>query len=142
MRLEDLRPELNDPEIRGVSLAFLDLVAWRSRMVAELREATGEVLTVTDCNVMLHVFVFGLVDDHGSRTADIVNNLAIPRRTARDSLASWQRLGVIVEEAGRYYPTRACAEVFNERFHDHFRLLARICATFSEYRKAIGRDTP
>lgn len=140
MRPEDLRIELSGPEIEAVSLAFLDLVAWRSRTVAELREATGEhSLTVSDCNVMLHVFVLGLAEDQGSRTADIVNNLGIPRRTARDSLATWERIGVIVKEDGLFYPAAAAATMFNEQFHDHFRLLARICSTFTEYRKAIGR---
>jgi hypothetical protein len=140
MRSEHLRPELGCSEITSVSVAFLDLVSWRSRMVAALREETGEDrLTVTDTNVLLHVFVFGMTDDHGSRVSDITNNLAVPRRTVRDSLAVWERLGVIVREEHRYYPATAAASLYNGWFNEHFRLLSKLCSTFTEYRRAIGR---
>lgn len=138
MQPEHLRPELRvTPESHGVAVAFLDLVSWRSRMVAEMREETGApTLTLSDLNVMLHVFVF---DGDGSREADIIHNLRVPRRTVRDSLSLWERLGMIAREGHLYYPTADCAELFNRWFPDHFRLLSNVCSGFAEYRKSIGR---
>ena len=144
MTPEDLRPELRDPTVKGVAVAFLDLVAWRARMVAELREemdAPG--FNVMHANVLLHVFTFALFDPSGTRAAEVVDNLRAPRRTIRDALAMLERLDLVVKEGSAYYPTAAAAEtVFNSRFDARFRLVAKMCDAFTEYRRAVGRITP
>lgn len=143
MTPKDLRPELRDPKVRGVALAFLDLIAWRARRVAELRNSLGErSLTVMDANVLLHVFTFSLSEPAGTRVAEVVDNLGAPRRTIRDSLALLERLGLIVKEGDAYYSTAATAKLFNDDFEARFRLSAKLCDAFSDYRRGVRRHTP
>lgn len=136
----DLRPELRNPQVKGVAVAFLDLIAWRNRMVVELRAHTGERgLTLQDTNVLLHVFVFGLTGGPGSRPQEIIDNLGAPRRTVRDALAMLERRGLIVREQGLYYPTGETAQLFNERYEARYRLIAKLCDAFADYQRALRR---
>jgi hypothetical protein len=140
MAPEDLRSELrHHPEVKPVAVAFLELMAWRGRLVADMRQSTGDrTLTLLDLDVLLYVFTFGL-DGGGSRVQEIVNSLGAARRTVRDSLARWCRLGFMVQENGLFYPAKPAAESFNEHFDTRFRLIAKICDTFATYQQAIGR---
>lgn len=143
MKPDDLRPELRRPEAKVVAVAFLSLIAWRTRMVAEMRESMGErSLTILDANILLHVFTFGLLGGPGTRAQEIINTLGAPRRTVRDSLALLVRLDLITQEGGLYYPTAATARIFNGDFEDRYRLIARVCDAFADYQRSVGRDTP
>lgn len=137
---DDLRPELRQhPEVKPVAVAFLELMAWRGRFIADMRESTGDrTLTLLDLDVLLYVFTFGL-DGGGSRAQEIINSLGAPRRTVRDSLARWCRLGFLVQDGRQYHPAKPAAALYNAHFETRFRLIAKICDTFSTYRAAIGR---
>lgn len=139
MTLEDLRPELRHPSVKGVAVAFLELMAWRQRLVIDLRQQTGDrTLTALDLDILLHVFTFGL-DGGGSRPQEIINSLGSPRRTIRDALSRWCRLGYLVQEDGLYYPTAVAAASYNEHFEARYRLVAKICDGFADFSRAIGR---
>jgi hypothetical protein len=141
MTENDLRPELRTPEVHGVAVAFLDMVSWRSRLVARMRAQTGaRGLTLLDLNILLQVFTFGLAGGAGTSPQEIVNNFRAARRTVRDALGLLEGLGLIVrEDDGLYYPTAEAARMYNETFEERFRLIVKVCETFPDYRRSIGR---
>lgn len=141
MSLDHLRSELRGPHADAVATAFLDLVSWRSRKVMELREQIDDPrITVAGANVLLHVFIFGMLEKPGgSSVSQIVGNLDMPRRTVRDTLRLWEEHGLVVREEGVFHPTEKTAEMFNDEWPERFRLLGKLCSAFHEYRKAMGR---
>ena len=141
MTLDHIRSEFRGPQADAVATAFLDLVAWRSRMGMGLREQLEDPrITVAHANVMLHVFVFAMLEKPGgSSVSQIVNNFHMPRRTTRDALDIWEEHGFIVREGRLFYPTEKAAGLFNDQFPDRFRLLSKLCSAFHDYRKSIGR---
>ena len=137
--LNELRPELQVPEIRSFLLAHLALVSGRVSRVAAYRERGASAMTLLDLIINQHILAFEIIEG-GTRQSSIVDSLEAPRRTVRDGLARLQESGLIVrDQDGLYHPAQTTGAMVNSMFEADFRLLARMCEAFAAYRAALRR---
>lgn len=112
-------------------IAFLELMEGRVRLVEDYRQR-GASLSILDTIVNLHVFTFGY---RGTRQQQLIDSLAAPRRTIRDSLRRLEECDMICRaSSGLYYPTTRTAEVALDRSGGTLREIERLCEAVNAYR--------
>ena len=131
----DLRPELRDKGAHPVTIATLDLMAERLRLVAAFRQHGATGTTYVDAVISVYLYAWR---DEGTRAQSLIDYLAVPRGTIRDSLSRMERNSLTVRDDGLYYPTALVATVFNETVEDAMKKITRLCDAVAEYREMGG----
>jgi hypothetical protein len=131
MNDDAIRPDLAGEEMQAVLVAYLDLLATNVAIVREyqLRGAAG--MTHLDMVLISHIFTFRA---QGVRQQELINWLATPRRTIRDSLNRMESNGLVVRREGRFYPTEFVAKFYNGNADPVLVKIARLCDAFADYR--------
>jgi DNA-binding HxlR family transcriptional regulator len=129
----NIRPELSGDAMQVLLVAYLDWLATNVQIVTEYQERGAKGMTHLDMVLISHIFTFRA---EGTRPQEIINWLSVPRRTIRTSLNRMESNGLVVREAGRYYPTDIVATFVNDNAPGVLAKLARLCDAFADYRKA------
>lgn len=135
----DVGPELRWPEIQPTFVAFLGLMAGRTRFAAELSRRGYGSIDLRDVVIIMHVTAYM---DHGTRQQHLIDTLELPRRTIRGKLDRLERVGILVREGARYYPAPIIGEVAAAEMEATMREISRLSDAWVAYRNAIRRDAP
>jgi hypothetical protein len=127
-----LPPEIADPAMRAVLVAYLEVVIDRVRILSAYREAAAPGMSMLDLAILQLVSTYEMTDGEGSRQSDVVKLLHAPRRTVRDGLERlvdsenvWRR------EDGCYFATDKTLRVFAEVWPEHMKMLRRCAAALN-----------
>jgi hypothetical protein len=91
----------------------------------------------------MYVKGFYVADGSGSREAEVVNHLAVPRRTVRDGLGRLVGWGALVrDDSGLYYPSAVFDHWPVERFERILDRVLRLADTALVLRDAIAAARP
>jgi hypothetical protein len=139
LRQADLRPELLRPEMRAILIAYTDVLASRMRIVKEYR-ARGYQVDLLDAVVNLHVLIWST--EGGTRQQTLIDALAAPRTTVRNSFARLEKLDLICRDDGVYFSTEKTADLANALMPITAKPLGRLCDAINLHRARYGPFSP
>jgi hypothetical protein len=130
-----LNPEFRVPEMHGLMVPYLDLLAQTQHILEEWKRRGAKGTTFLDMVIIAHVFTF-----KGTRQQALVDYLDASRWTIRDSCDRCERNGQIVKVDGRYYPTDLVAEITNDEAGGIIAKIIRLCDATNAYRDALKQN--
>jgi len=143
---DQLGPEIQSPEFVTLMLAFLD-VAEGDVLRAEEFRAQGKAsrsLTLVGWTILMHIFVVAVANRRGTRTQNLIETLAVPRRTIRDTLKRMLEDGHLIRDKdGLYHPSQEAGRLAAEQWSGEYRLrqLRRACDAYEAF-ALRRRNTP
>lgn len=143
-RLEatDLRREFRLSEGKSYFAAYTESHQQHFRDLERYRAAMPN-MTLVDYFVNLHIFVGEVTAGEGSREAEIVHSLALPRRTVRGSLKRLIAWGLVVRlPNGCHHSSKLTARLANEGYEGHRIKAINLYEATTRFREAVRRNAP
>jgi hypothetical protein len=136
---DTLRDEYQVPELRGLLLAFFEMMVGRIRAIEAYRDAGSPTMNFLDLTILVYCFIWAR--EGGARAQHIINTIDLPRRTVRDSLDKLVAGGNLIRaEDGSYYPTDFAGSVANGLYHPWMNELRNLCDAYAEFASAGKKD--